>query len=79
MRQYKALIAENDNFETSSLVSLSKTDYDNLKLLRQYLPEEKEEYDENEKEAILKYNNFIEDLRVKSKSSSIQVDIALKK
>lgn len=79
MRQYKVLISEQENFDNSFIVSLSKTEYDNLKLLRQYIPNSKKDYyTEEEKEAITKFNSFIRELKDKSRNSSVQIDIALK-
>lgn len=83
MRQFKALIIDSqdkNNFDNSFIVSLSKTDYDTLKLLRQYLPNlDKTEFNDQEKEVIEKYNKFIDNLRDKAKSAAIQVDFGLKK
>jgi len=85
MRQCRALIVnENfnglDEFNEAYIVSLSKTDSDNLKLLKQYLPEDlNKEFTEQEKEAIRKYNSYIDVIKSKSRSSAIQIDFGLKK
>lgn len=85
MRQCRALIVDEnltglDEFKQAYIVSLSKTDSDNLKLLRQYLPDlNKESFTDQEREAIEKYNNYIDVIKSKSKSSQIQIDFGLKK
>lgn len=78
----KSLILESyeENDLNAHIVSLSIIDLDNLKLLKQYLPDlNKKEFNEQEKEAINKYNNFIEYLKEKSKSTSLRFDLVLKK
>lgn len=85
MRQCRALIInENleglEEFNEAYIVSLSKNDSDNLKLLKQYLPNNLDkEFTEQEKEAIKKYNDYIDLIKSKSKSSTIQIDFGLKK
>lgn len=68
-------------FNNACIVSISKTDLDNLKLLQQYLPEDlnKEDFTDNEKEVIKKYNEFIDSLKQKNKSSIMTIDFGLKK
>ena len=68
-------------FNNACIVSLSKTDLDNLKLLQQYLPEDlsKENFTDKEKEVIEKYNDFLDSLKTKNKSSIVTVDFGLKK
>jgi hypothetical protein len=71
---------EENDLNNAHIVSLSIIDLDNLKLLKQYLPDlNKKEFNEQEKEAINKYNNFIESLKEKSKSTSLRLDLVLKK
>lgn len=85
MRKSRVLLLnETENltqFDNVCICSLSQTDLDNLKLLQQYLPKDlsKKEFTDNEKEVIRKYNEFIDSLRAKNKSSIIQVDFGLKK
>lgn len=85
MRKSKVLIlSEADNltqFDNACIVSLSKTDLDNLKLLQQYLPEDlsKNYFTDKEKEVIKKYNEFIDSVKTKNKSSIITIDFGLKK
>ena len=85
MRKSRVLLLnETDNlaqFDNVCICSLSKTDLDNLKLLQQYLPKDlsRKDFNDNEKEVIKKYNEFIDSLRMKNKSSILQVDFGLKK
>ena len=85
MRKSKILILnEADNltqFDKACIVSLSKTDLDDLKLLQQYLPEDlsKNDFTDKEKEVIKKYNEFIDSVRTKNKNSIITIDFGLKK
>lgn len=85
MRKSRVLVLnEKDDlnqFDSACIVSLSKTDLDNLKLLQQYLPEDlnKKDFTDNEKEVIKKYNEFIDSLKQKNKSSIITIDFGLKK
>lgn len=74
--------ADNLNqFDNACIVSLSKTDLDDLKLLQQYLPEDlsKNNFTDKEKEVIKKYNKFIDSIRTKNKSSIVTIDFGLKK
>lgn len=75
------VLSENSNkFEGAYIVTLSKTDYDNLKLLEKYLPNlNKKVFSDKEKEIIDKYNDFIDNIKFKSKSSIITIDTSLKK
>lgn len=68
-------------FNNACIVSLSKTDLDNLKLLQQYLPEDlnREDFTDSEKEVIEKYNEFIDSLKQKNKSSIVTIDFGLKR
>ena len=68
-------------FDKACIISLSRTDLDNLKLFQQYLPEDlsKNSFTDEEKEVIQKYNEFIDSLKTKNKSSIIQIDFGLKK
>lgn len=68
-------------FDKACIVSLSKTDLDDLKLLQQYLPENlsKNDFTDKEKEVIKKYNEFIDLIKTKNKSSIITIDFGLKK
>ena len=85
MRKSRVLILnEADNltqFDNACIVSLSKTDLDDLKLLQQYLPEDlsKSDFTDKEKEVIKKYNEFIDSVRTKNKSSIITIDFGLRK
>ena len=85
MRKSRVLILnEKDNlnqFDNACICSLSKTDLDDLKLLQQYLPKDllKDDFSDEEKEAIKKYNEFINSLKTKNKSSIITIDLGLKK
>lgn len=85
MRKSRVLVLnEADNltqFDNACIVSLSKTDLDDLKLLQQYLPEDlfKNDFTDKEKEVIKKYNEFIDSIRTKNKSSIITIDFGLKK
>ena len=85
MRKNRVLILnEKDNlaqFDKACIISLSRTDLDNLKLFQQYLPEDlsKNSFTDEEKEVIQKYNEFIDSLKTKNKSSIIQIDFGLKK
>lgn len=85
MRKSRVLLlneSENLNqFDNVCICSLSKTDLDNLKLFQQYLPKDlsKDNFTDSEKEVIIKYNEFIDSLRTKNKSSILQVDFGLKK
>lgn len=85
MRKSRVLVLnEKDDlnqFDSACIVSLSKTDLDNLKLFQQYLPEDlnKKNFTDNEKEVIKKYNEFIDSLKQKNKSSIITIDFGLKK
>lgn len=85
MRKSRILVLnEADNlsqFDNACIVSLSKTDLDDLKLLQQYLPEDlsKNDFTDKEKEVIKKYNKFIDSIRTKNKSSIVTIDFGLKK
>ena len=84
MRKSRVLILNEKNnlnqFDNTCIVSLSKIDLDNLRLLQQYLPDlSKDEFTDKEKEGIKKYNEFIDSLKIKNKSSIIAVDFGLKK
>ena len=85
MRKSRVLILDKKDdlsqFNNACIVSLSKTDLDNLKLLQQYLPEDlsKENFTDKEKEVIEKYNDFLDSLKTKNKSSIVTVDFGLKK
>lgn len=85
MRKSRVLVLnEADNlsqFDNACIVSLSKTDLDDLKLLQQYLPEDlsKSDFTDKEKEVIKKYNEFIDSIRTKNKSSIVTIDFGLKK
>ena len=85
MRKSRVLILNEekdlDQMNNTCIVSLSKTDLDNLKLFKQYLPKflNKENFTNEEKEIIKKYNNFIDSLKTKNKSSILIVDFWLKK
>lgn len=75
------VLSENLNkFEGAYIVTLSKTDYDNLKLLEKYLPNlNKKVFSDKEREIIDKYNDFIDNIKSKSKSSIITIDTSLKR
>lgn len=84
MKSRVLLLDEQKNLnqiKEACIVSLSKTDLDDLKLLQQYLPEDlsKENFTEEEVEVIKKYNNFIDSLKSKNKSSIITIDFTLEK
>lgn len=84
MRKSRVLVLnEADNltqFDNACIVSLSKTDLDDLKLFQQYLPEvSKGDFTDKEKEVIKKYNEFIDSVKTKNKSSIITIDFGLKK
>lgn len=84
MRKSRVLVLnEADNltqFDNACIVSLSKTDLDDLKLFQQYLPEiSKDDFTDKEKEVIKKYNEFIDSVKTKNKSSIITIDFGLKK
>ena len=85
MRKSRVLVLnETDDlsqFDNACIVSLSKTDLDDLKLLQQYLPEDlsKNDFTDKEKEVIKKYNEFIDSIRTKNKSSIVTIDFGLKK
>ena len=85
MRKSRVLVLnEADNlsqFDNACIVSISKTDLDDLKLLQQYLPEDlsKSDFTDKEKEVIKKYNEFIDSIRTKNKSSIVTIDFGLKK
>ena len=85
MRKSRVLILNEENnlsqFDNACIVSLSKTDLDNLKLLQQYLPEDlfKNDFTDKEKEVIKKYNEFIDLVRTKNKNSIVTIDFGLKK
>ena len=72
---------DSTQFNNACIVSLSKTDLDNLKLLQQYLPEDlnREDFTDSEKEVIKKYNEFIDSLKQKNKSSIVTIDFGLKR
>ena len=87
MRKSRALILNEEDdlsqFHNACICSLSKTDLDNLKLFRKYLPEIKSlsenNFTEKERDIIKKYNDFIDSLKIKNKSSIVQIDFELKK
>ena len=85
MRKSRVLILDKEDdlsqFDDACIVSLSKTDLDNLKLFKKYLPENlsKDNFTEKEKEVIKKYNDFLDSLKTKNKSSIVLVDFGLKK
>ena len=85
MKKSRVLILnEADNltqFDNACIVSLSKTNLDDLKLLQKYLPEDlfKNDFTDKEKEVIKKYNEFIDSVRTKNKSSIVTIDFGLKK
>lgn len=64
----------------SIICSLSKTDDDNLKLLQACLPEEgKLELTDLEKEAVNRYNDFIDKIIDVNKGKAIMIDLKLHK
>lgn len=85
MRKSRILVLnEKDNlnqFCDACIVSLSRTDLDNLKLLQQYLPKDltKECFTDEEKAIISKYNNFLDSIKSKNKSSTFQIDFGVQK
>lgn len=85
MRKNRILILnENDilnQFCNACIVSLSRADVDNLKLLQQYLPKDltKKCFTDEEKAVIIKYNNFLDSIKSKNKSSTFQIDFGVKK
>lgn len=85
MRKSRVLVLnEDDNLNqlnNACIVSLSKTDLDNFKLLQQYLPKDltKVCFTDEEKKVIKKYNEFLDFLKSKNKSSIFQIDFGVKK
>lgn len=70
----------NGKNEEKLIVNISKIEYDNLNLLKQYLPKKKKKYSDKEKEVIQKYNDYIEQIVLKKeKSKNIKIDIILEK
>lgn len=66
--------------ENKYICSLSKIDNDNLKLLKACLPKKyKEDLTENDKLAIEKYNNFIDNIIEKNKNKLIFINFSLNK
>lgn len=84
MRKSRVLILkeeDNSQFNNACIVSLSKADLDDFKLLQQYLPKDlsRNNFTDKEKESIVKYNEFIDYLKQKNKSFIITIDFELKK
>ena len=82
MRKSRVLVLnETDDlsqFNNACIVSLSKTDLDDLKLLQQYL-QDLSKNDKEKEEVIKKYNEFIDSIKTKNKSSIVTIDFGLKK